>query len=67
MRALAKKFGAHLQFRHGESTGTIDLGKTPEAELADLAAAPFKAGRAILNFNSTCWKLISSMYGNHAA
>ena len=67
MRALAKKFGAHLQFRHGESTGTIDLGKTPEAELADLAAAPFKAGRAILNFNSTCWKLISSMYGSRAA
>lgn len=67
MRALAKKFGAHLQFRYGESTGTIDLAKTPEDELADLAAAPFKAGRAILNFNSTCWKLISSMYGNRAA
>lgn len=67
MRALAKKFGAHLQFRHGESTGTIHLAKTPEAELADLATAPFKAGRAILNFNSTCWKLISSMYGNRAA
>ena len=67
MRALAKKFGANLQFRHGESTGTIDLGKTPEAELADLAAAPFTAGRALLNFNSTCWKLISSMYGNRAA
>ena len=67
MRALARKFGAHLQFRHGESTGTIDLTKSPEDELADLAAAPFKAGRALLNFNSTCWKLISSMYGNRAA
>ncbi|SFI52215.1 GNAT family N-acetyltransferase [Bradyrhizobium sp. Gha] len=67
MRALAKKFGAHLQFRHGESTGTIDLTKAPEDELADLAAAPFKAGRALLSFNSTCWKLISSMYGNRAA
>ncbi|WP_027530791.1 GNAT family N-acetyltransferase [Bradyrhizobium sp. WSM3983] len=67
MRALARKFGAYLQFRHGESTGTIDLAKTPEDELVDLAAAPFKAGRAILNFNSTCWKLISSMYGNRAA
>ena len=67
MRALARKFGAHLQFRHGESTGTIDLSKSPEDELADLAAAPFKAGRALLNFNSTCWKLISSMYGNRAA
>jgi GNAT superfamily N-acetyltransferase len=67
MRALARKFGANLQFRHGESTGTIDLIKTPEAELADLAASPFTAGRALLSFNSTCWKIISSMYGNRAA
>lgn len=67
MRALARKFGAHLQFRHGESTGTIDLAKTPEAELAELAAAPFTASRALLSFNSTCWKLISSMYGSRAA
>ena len=67
MRALARKFGAHLQFRHGESTGTIDLTKTTEDELADLAAAPFKAGRALLSFNSTCWKILSSMYGSRAA
>lgn len=67
MRALARKFGAHLAFRHGESTGTIDLVKTPEAELADLAASPFTTGRDLLSFNSTCWKLISSMYGNRAA
>jgi GNAT superfamily N-acetyltransferase len=67
MRALAKKFGAHLQFRHGESTGTIDLTKTPEAELADLAATPFTAGRAMLSFNSTWLKLLSSMYGSRAA
>jgi GNAT superfamily N-acetyltransferase len=67
MRALASKFGAHLEFRHGESTGTIDLTRTPEAELADLAAAPFRAGRALLSFNSIWWKLVSSMYGNRAA
>jgi GNAT superfamily N-acetyltransferase len=67
MRALARKFGAHLAFRHGESTGTIDLARTPEAELADLAASPFTAGRALLSFNSTCWRLISSMYGSRAA
>jgi GNAT superfamily N-acetyltransferase len=67
MRALANKFGAHLAFRHGESTGTIDLTRTPEAELADLAAAPFTASRAILSFNRTCWKLLSSMYGNDRA
>lgn len=63
MRALARNFGAHLAFRHGESTGTIDLAKTPEAELADLAAAPFAASRAMLSFNKTCWKLLSSMVG----
>jgi GNAT superfamily N-acetyltransferase len=67
MRALARKFGAHLAFRQGESTGTIDLAKSPEAALADLAAAPFRASRALLSFNSTCWKLISSMYPNRAA
>ncbi|PIT00526.1 acetyltransferase [Bradyrhizobium nitroreducens] len=67
MRALARKFGAHLAFRHGESTGTIDLARTPEAELADLAASPFAAGRALLSLNSTCWKIISSMYDNRAA
>ncbi|GMP01343.1 GNAT family N-acetyltransferase [Bradyrhizobium sp. TM239] len=67
MRALARKFGAHLAFRHGESTGTIDLARTPEAELADLAASPFTAGRALLSLNSTCWKIISSMYDGRAA
>ena len=62
-RSLASRFGAHLAFHHGESTGTIDLTKTPEAELAELAAAPFTASRAILTFNDTCWKLFSSMCG----
>lgn len=69
MRALARKFGAHLVFRHGETTGTLDLTKTPEDELAELVAAPFVASRALLSFNRTCWKLLSSMYDgvNHAA
>jgi GNAT superfamily N-acetyltransferase len=34
MRALASKFGAHLTFRHGESTGSIDLKQQPQLELA---------------------------------
>ncbi len=34
MRALANKFGAQLVFRHGESTGTIDLTKQDHTELA---------------------------------
>jgi GNAT superfamily N-acetyltransferase len=36
MRALANKFGAHLTFRHGESTGTIDLKQQPQPELRGL-------------------------------
>ena len=32
MQALARKFGAHLNFRHGESTGTIDLAQQPRRE-----------------------------------
>ena len=46
MRALASKFGAQLTFRHGESTGTIELKKQPLAfprlavtTLADAARA----------------------------
>src|SRR5882724_3626310 len=37
MRALASKFGAHLTFRHGESTGNIDL--APQTQPAPAAAA----------------------------
>jgi hypothetical protein len=39
MRALANKFGAHLTFRRGESTGNIDLKQQPQPELAGLAIA----------------------------
>jgi GNAT superfamily N-acetyltransferase len=45
MRALANKFGAHLTFRHGESTGRIDLKQQPRPELAKPAiATPFDVG-----------------------
>src|SRR3978361_183541 len=37
MRALANKFGAHLTFRYGESTGTIDLTQQDETEFAPSA------------------------------
>jgi RimJ/RimL family protein N-acetyltransferase len=68
MRALAAKFGAHLVFRHGESTGTIEVGETPQAELARLAIdAPFDAARAVMNFNRAWWKLLGKMYGGGRA
>jgi GNAT superfamily N-acetyltransferase len=64
MRALANKFGAGLTFRHGESTGKIDLKQQPQPELARPAiATPFDAGRAMLNFNRAYWKWLLRMYG----
>jgi GNAT superfamily N-acetyltransferase len=64
MRALASKFGAHLVFRHGESTGTIDLKQQPQAELTRLAiTAPADAARAMIQFNRAYWKLFLGMYG----
>ena len=63
MRALAAKFGAHLVFNHGESTGTIDLTQQPQDELAKMVIdTPIAAARAIFNLNRACWKLVSRMY-----
>ena len=64
MRALANKFGAHLTFRHGESTGSIDLMQQPQPEFARLGiATPVDAARAMMNFNRAYWKLLLRMYG----
>src|SRR5204862_5406773 len=64
MRALANKFGAHLTFRHGESTGSIDLTHQPLSPFAGLAiATPIDAARAMINLNSAYWQLYLSMYG----
>jgi len=68
MRALASKFGARLVFSHGESTGTIEVGQAPQAELAKLAIdAPLDAARAVMNFNRAWWKLLGKMYGGGRA
>jgi RimJ/RimL family protein N-acetyltransferase len=68
MRALAAKFGAHLVFRHGESTGTIEVGQAPQAELAKLAIdTPLSAARAVMNVNRAWWKLFAKMYGGGRA
>ena len=64
MRALANKFGAHLTFRHGESTGTIDLKPQPQLELAKFAiATPADATRAMMQVNRAYWKLLLGMVG----
>ena len=61
MRTLANKFGAHLTFRHGESTGSIDLKQLPQPELA--IATAVETARAIVDFNRAYWKLLLRMYG----
>src|SRR4051812_39215926 len=61
MRALAYKFGAHLIFRHGESTGTIDLTQQNDAVLAPPAVTT--AVNAVVNFNRAYWKMLMSMTG----
>lgn len=41
MKALAQKFGAHLTFRRGEATGTIDLKRSkPKATVAAKTSPP---------------------------
>src|SRR6516225_8030772 len=61
MRALARKFGAHLVFRDGEATGTIDLTRQPQAELAKLVSAPFHGTRAVMNFSRVYRTLLSAI------
>jgi RimJ/RimL family protein N-acetyltransferase len=59
MRALANKFGAHLTFRYGESTGTIDLTQQDDTVLAPPAVTTAVA--AVVNFNRAYWKMLMNM------
>jgi hypothetical protein len=64
MRALAHKFGAHLTFRHGESTGSIDLSQQPQPAPVRLwISTPLEATRAVVNFNRAYWRFLLRMYG----
>lgn len=64
MRALANKFGAHLTFRYGESTGTIDLVQQPQPETARSAGVtPLDALRTVVQFNRAYWKFFLGLYG----
>ncbi|TWC07068.1 hypothetical protein FBZ93_101359 [Bradyrhizobium macuxiense] len=70
MRALATKFGAQLTFRHGESTGSIDLTEQHQAEHAPAAASapiapvtPVAAARAIVDMNRAYWRMVMQMSG----
>ena len=70
MRALAQKFGAHLTFRNGESTGIIDLTQQTRAESAQLAKHAgsadmpvIAAAREIVRFNRAWWSLLLGSAG----
>jgi len=66
MRALAGKFGACLEFRHGESTGTIDVINQDQPESAAVPlvlTCTFAAARAIEAFNRAYWRMLFKMYG----
>ena len=64
MRALANKFGAHLTFRYGESTGTIALEPLLQPQAAKAAmATPVDAARAMVSVNRAYWKMLLRMYG----
>ena len=64
MRALANKFGARLTFRHGESTGSIDLREHAQSESERPAiATPADAARVMIHLNRAYWKLLLEFYG----
>jgi predicted GNAT family acetyltransferase len=60
MRALARKFGAHLVFDHGELAGTIDLTASSIATPVGEKRARNLA-EAVLAFNRAYWNGIIKM------
>jgi GNAT superfamily N-acetyltransferase len=62
MRALAAKFGARLAFRHGESTGSVDLAEQDEPSRPALVT-PLEALRAMINLNRVYWRFLMRIYG----
>ena len=64
MRALANKFGAHLTFRYGESTGTVDVKEQLRPQpVRPAIVTPMDAARAIIQFNRAYWKFLLQLYG----
>jgi hypothetical protein len=63
MRALANKFGAQLTFRHGESTGSIDLTEQSQPEPSAAAVSPVEAARAIVDINRAYWRMVMRISG----
>jgi GNAT superfamily N-acetyltransferase len=64
MRALARKFGTKLDFRHGELSGSIDLSdvKLSKMDVPQLNVSRDLA-RAMIGFNQAFWNPLLQMYG----
>ncbi len=64
MRALARKFGTKLNFRHGELSGSIDLSnvKLSKVDVPALNVSRDLA-RAMIGFNQAFWNPLLQMYG----
>jgi GNAT superfamily N-acetyltransferase len=60
MRALARKFGAHLVFDHGEFAGTIDL-TAPSITMSAGDKRAKSLGEAVLAFNRAYWNSVIKM------
>ncbi|MBC7585048.1 GNAT family N-acetyltransferase [Tardiphaga sp. vice352] len=60
MRALARRFGARLTFRHGESSGNIDITPMPDARPK---TSVLEVARAMSDYNRACWRLWFSVAG----
>ena len=56
MRALAGKFGAKLSFRHGESTGLIDLSAEPVKAAPQPKAGVLDVAKAAGDYNRAAWR-----------
>ncbi len=56
MRALAGKFGARLSFRHGESTGLIDLADAPAKAASPAKAGAIDVAKAVGDYNRAAWR-----------
>jgi len=66
MPSLADKFGAHLTFSQGESTGTIDVIKQDQPQSASVPfgfASTLAAARAIAATNRAYSRMLFKMYG----
>ncbi|MEW6644359.1 MAG: GNAT family N-acetyltransferase [Pseudomonadota bacterium] len=66
MKALASKFGAHLSFRRGEATGTLDLARSPAlaAKPAARPAVPLSLllTREMIRSSQTMWRQLFRFY-----